>query len=51
MGIGPFVSLFMLIIYITPIVFVIWFMVTMVKLQKENNRILQSIDEKLNRKY
>ncbi|MFJ8260608.1 hypothetical protein ACIQ4I_01420 [Rummeliibacillus sp. NPDC094406] len=50
MGIGPFASLFMLIIYITPIAFVIWFMVNMVKLQKENNRILQSIDEKLNRK-
>jgi len=47
MGIGMFASLFMLIIYIAPIVFVIWFMIYMVNIQKKNNQLLQSINDKL----
>ena len=48
--IASFAPLLILFIYIIPIIFVIWFMVNMVNLQKENNTILKSIEEKLNRK-
>lgn len=40
----PFLSL---LFYLVPLVFIIWFLVTFINLQKEKNRILRSIAEKM----
>ncbi|MGE7835261.1 hypothetical protein [Viridibacillus arvi] len=39
-----------LLFYILPIVFIIWFAVNMVKLQKEKNEILRTIAKRLDNK-
>ncbi|MBD8028072.1 hypothetical protein ACH0B5_11095 [Ureibacillus sp. 179-F W5.1 NHS] len=44
-GIIPLLILF--IIYVVPIVFVIWFALTVIKLQKEQIQLLKSISDKL----
>lgn len=47
MGISFFSILPLLLIYVLPIAFIIWFTITIVKLQKEKNEILQTIADKL----
>ncbi|WP_169778064.1 hypothetical protein [Lysinibacillus contaminans] len=47
MGISFFSILPLLLFYVLPIGFVIWFAFTIVRLQKEKNEILQSIADKL----
>ncbi len=36
-----------LLFYLVPLVFIIWFLLTFIKLQKEKNRILRTIAEKI----
>ncbi|PEL12486.1 hypothetical protein CN601_07565 [Bacillus sp. AFS017336] len=40
-------ALIPLIIYVAPIVFIIWFLLKFLKLQQEKNQILKSISDKL----
>ena len=47
MGISFFSILPLLLFYVVPIGFVIWFALTIVRLQKEKNEILQSIADKV----
>lgn len=47
MGISFFSILPLLLFYVLPIIFVIWFALTIVRLQKEKKVILQSIADKL----
>lgn len=47
-GIIPILILLM--IYVVPIVFVVWFALTVIKLQKEKIQLLKSIDDKLSSK-
>ncbi|MBS4206181.1 hypothetical protein [Lederbergia citrea] len=47
MSILPFL---MFLVYVVPIIFVIWFAVSVVKLAKERNRTLQDILRKLDNK-
>lgn len=42
----PILSLFF---YIAPCIFVIWFLLRILKIQKEKLRVLRSIDNKLNK--
>lgn len=47
LGISLFSILPLLLFYVLPIGFVIWFTLTIVRLQKEKKEILQSIADKL----
>lgn len=38
-----------LLFYLVPLVFIIWFVITFIKLQKEKNEILRTIADKLNK--
>lgn len=38
------------IFYLTPIIFIIWFLMKFLKIQQEKNRILKSISDKLDKK-
>lgn len=44
-----FLPIVTLLFYLAPAVFVIWFMVKLLKLHKEKNEILRTIAEKLNK--
>jgi hypothetical protein len=43
------VTIFPLLISVAPIVFVIWFLIKMIKIQQEKNIILKSISDKLDK--
>ncbi|WP_175384455.1 hypothetical protein [Bacillus sp. FJAT-27225] len=45
-----FVLLPILIFYIVPMVFIIWYMLKFLKVQQERNTILKTISEKLDRR-
>ena len=51
MGFGAAIfSIFpILIIYIAPVAFVIWFLIKLLKVQQEKNEILRAIAEKLDK--
>ncbi|WP_185183576.1 hypothetical protein [Priestia endophytica] len=36
-------------LYIAPIIFVIWFLIRCLKIQQENNKILRTISDKLDK--
>jgi TRAP-type C4-dicarboxylate transport system permease small subunit len=40
----------LIVIYVLPIAFVIWFMISVIKLAKERNQTLREISSKLNNK-
>ncbi|MBN8193014.1 hypothetical protein JI667_12755 [Bacillus sp. NTK074B] len=43
------IPLLTLLIYLAPVVFIIWFLLRFLKIQTEKNEILRSIDKKLNK--
>ncbi|AXH99251.1 hypothetical protein DV702_05550 [Sporosarcina sp. PTS2304] len=45
-----FFSIIGLLIYILPVLFIVWFLIKYIKIQERKNEILQSIAEKLNDK-
>ncbi|MCM3759037.1 hypothetical protein M3197_16480 [Sporosarcina aquimarina] len=42
-------SLLSLLFWLVPFVFIIWFLITFIKLQKEKNQILRTIADKMNK--
>lgn len=42
-------TIFPIIFYIAPVVFVIWFLIKLLKVQQEKNEILRAIAEKLDK--
>ncbi|WP_180955321.1 hypothetical protein [Peribacillus deserti] len=44
LAVFPFLTL---LFYIAPVIFIIWFLVRMIRLQEEKNKILRNISEKL----
>ncbi|MDC7783368.1 hypothetical protein [Priestia megaterium] len=44
-----FMRLLIIFLYIAPIIFIVWFSISFLKIQKEKNKILNSIADKLDK--
>lgn len=44
-----FLPIITILFYIAPVVFVIWFMIKLLKIQQEKNKILRTISDKLDK--